>query len=265
MIALLLAAALAAEGPVPPPTDPSALPLPEPKPGRPKLPKAERFGTAAFRAHLPADGPAVSSRLALVQDFDGPSIGELTVRVQQGWHSFAVAAEIAGTAGASPLWSSAGLGNLALDARVLFGRGATHALGLRVLLPVGARGAPRGPVHWWGTVPDATVPTGGAAIAYELAARRVVAHVHVGFKTPGSLGPIPDLSLAVATIQPVAPRWEIVAEMEALTGESPLHARALARHTFAEAWTVDAGLAVPVVPMFADPTLQVIGRLERRW
>ncbi|MFN7145672.1 MAG: hypothetical protein ACK4YP_17985, partial [Myxococcota bacterium] len=235
-IAWVLAGALAGERPLPPPTDPSALPLPDPNPRRPKRPPAERFGTAAYRAHLPADGPAVSSRLALVQDFDGPSIGELTVRVQQGWHSFAVAAEIAGTAGASSTWSSAGLGNLVLDARGLFGRGATHALGLRAVLPVGVRGGPRGPVRWWGTVPDATVPTGGLAIAYELAAPRVVAHAHVGFKSgSGDLGPVPDLSLAVATIQPVAPRWEVVAEMEALSGESPLHVRALARHTFAEA------------------------------
>ncbi|MFN7145674.1 MAG: hypothetical protein ACK4YP_17995, partial [Myxococcota bacterium] len=110
--------------------------------------------------------------------------------------------------------------------------------------------------------------TWGVAIAYEGATERFVWHVHAGLRW-GTWwffgGEMIDAAASLATIQPVAERWAVVAEAELVSTESPLHVRALARHTFAEAWTVDAGLAIPVVPMLTDPTLQVIGRLERRW
>lgn len=265
MTAALLLAALAAAAPL----DPGDLPLPDANP-RVKRPPAERFGTSAFRANLAAGPAAASSRVALVQDLDGPFLGELTLRGHVAWQAFALSVEVAGTAGASEVWSSVGLGNTVLDARILFGRGSTHAIGLRGTFPTGDRLEPLGPVAWWGTVPQATVPTTGLALAYEGATRRWVWHVRAGLRTDPFWATaytegIFDVGALLATVQPVAERWEVVAEVEALTGPSPLHVRALARQDLGRGWTVDAGLAVPVVAFVVDPSVQAIGRLERRW
>src|SRR5687768_321137 len=100
MIALVALAAAQAAEPVP---------LPEPNPLR--RPPAQRFATHGFRAAMPAKDHLVATRGAFVQDFDGATIGEVTLRGQVAWQSFSLAVETAATAGASPRWSSAGLGN----------------------------------------------------------------------------------------------------------------------------------------------------------
>ena len=73
-----------------------------------------------------------------------------------------------------------------------------------------------------------------------------------------------DLNTSLATIQPVGDTWFVVAEAELLNNaQTPLHLRGLARRDLGEGWTVDAGLALPIVAFVHDPTLQVIGGL--RW
>lgn len=121
-----------------------------------------------------------------------------------------------------------------------------------------------------GTVPMATIPAWGLGLAYEGATERWVWHVQVGLRADpvwvmGVVGPTPDLAALLATVQPVAPAWFVIAEIEALWSVSPVHIRALARHDLGRGWTADAGLAAPVPVMFQDPTLQVLARVERRW
>lgn len=262
----LIASAWAQEAPV------EALPLPSARPGRerPSGP-APRFGTAGFRTSVPAADAAASTRLAFVEDFDGAAIGELTLRGQYAWQSFGLSVEMAGTAGASDRWSGAGLGNTVFDARALVGRGATHAIGLRVVAPTGGRDGAHGNVAWWGTVPNATVPMWGFSVAYGGAIERWVWHVHTGLRISdvssglGFAGDLLDAAASFATAQPIAARWELVGEIEAVFSPSPVHVRVLARHDFGHGWEVDAGLAVPAAVFFADPTLQILGRVERRW
>lgn len=247
------------------PADP--LPLPSSRNPRERQP-ATRFETRGFRVAMPAGGPAVSSRVAFVQDFGGASIGELTLRGQMGWRSVGLAVEVAGTAGASAQWTGAGLGNTLIDARQLFGRGSTHGVGLRGTLPSGDRDGPDGPVAWWGTVPDATLPTLGIALAYDGATSAVVWHAHAGIRSGRwwLFGPeMIDAGTSVATIQPIAERWALVVELELLATPSPLHLRALARRDLGAGWEVDAGFAFPVVAMFSNPNLQVLARVERRF
>ncbi|MES2642023.1 MAG: hypothetical protein V4850_21240 [Myxococcota bacterium] len=268
----LLGTARAEDLPVADPlaTDPSAtetLPLPSVRPGRVRAP---RLGTTAFRTAIPAGPVSVSTRVALVQDFDGATIGELTLRGRLAWRYFGLAVEVAGTAAASDVWSGAGLGNTFVDARGIFGGPvATHALGLRGSIPTGIRGDPHGAIAWWGTVPEATVPTSGVAIAYDGVTERFAWHAHAGLHVGGwdfgYTNGLFDLGASFATVQPIALHWNVVIEVEALYSLSPLHLRALARHDFGHGWEVDAGLAVPVAVFFVDPTLQVLARVERRW
>jgi hypothetical protein len=235
----------------------SEAPIPDGHPPQP------RNATVAFRTGIPAGPPTLTSRIAGVEDFDGPFIGELTLRAQGGWRWFGMGAELAGTAGASEIWSGAGVGNLVVDARFIFGGSVTSALGLRSTFAVGNRYGPRGPVAWWGTVPWATIPAAGVALAWEGATPRWVWHAHVGFSLP--LTPFVtgyDLGASVATVQPIGGRFSIVAEAEAFLMPSPLHARVLVRRQLGEHWTVDAGLAVPVPVFFVDPTLQVIASVR---
>lgn len=187
-----------------------------------------------------------------------------------GWRWFGIAAEVAGTAGASDTWSSAGAGNAVLDLRVLFGGTVTNALGVRVALPVGERFGPLGPVSWWGTVPSATVPAAGLALAWEGATPRWVWHVQAGlrggdsYSTAFEVQPL-DLQANVATVQPVGGAWSAVVELELLIEQSPVHVRGLARAELGHGWTADVGLAVPFAVFFDDPTLQVLGAARRSW
>ncbi|MES2642021.1 MAG: hypothetical protein V4850_21230 [Myxococcota bacterium] len=251
--------------------EPAALPLPDPRPGRGRFTgPAPRYGTTGFRTAVPAADTSASTRVAFVQDFDGATIGELTLRGMYASQSFGLAIEVAGTAAVSDRWSGIGLGNTVVDVRGLFGRAATHAFGIRGALPTGFREGPHGELAWWGTVPQATVPMWGIALAYTGATERWAWHTHVGIRTGegwgySGLSGMIDAVTSLATIQPVAPRWDIVAEVELLSGPSPLHIRALARHDFGHGWEGDVGLAVPLVVFVQEPTLQVLGRVERRW
>ncbi|MDP2306585.1 MAG: hypothetical protein Q8P18_11235 [Pseudomonadota bacterium] len=261
-LAVLLQPALAADA-----LAADELPLPSFRTPRERQ-AATRFETRAFRVAMPVGRPAVSSRIAFVQDFGGASIGELTLRGQVGWRSVGLAVEIAGTAGTSAQWTGAGLGNTVIDARLLFGRGSTHGFGLRGTLPTGDRDGPDGPVAWWGTVPEATLPTLGIALAYDGATGAVAWHAHAGIRSGRWWlfgAEMIDAGTSLATIQPFAERWAFVGELELLSTPSPLHVRALLRRDLGGGWEVDAGLAFPVVAMFSDPTLQILARVERRF
>ena len=193
-----------------------------------------------------------------------------TLHGQLAWRWFSVAAELAATAGASDRWSSAGLGNTVLDVRFVFGRVPTQAIGIRATLPSGSRYGARGPVAWWGTVPSATVPTFGFAIAWEGATERWTWHVHVGQETDtwwafAYFWNTWDLDAIVATVQPFAPGWSVVAEVEALDAPDPVHLRGLARRDLGAGWTVDAGLALPLPSLFTDPSLQLLGQVRGAW
>lgn len=272
MIAPWLAAVAAAapgavDGSADPPADPTveALPLPEPNP-RVRRP-VSRFETSGFRAVTTVGAPRASTRVAFVQDFDGPSIGELTLRGQAGWRHFGLSVETVVTAGVSPRWAGAGFGNTVLDLRWILGRGSTHALGLRGTLATGMRDGAHGAVAWWGTVPQATLPTNGVAVAYEGATERVVWHLHAGLRWGEYYrlgGDMLDLGVLVATVQPITSAVSIVGEGELSAAQSPGHLRALARVGLGNSWTVDAGINLPIPAMISDPTLQVIARVEWR-
>ncbi|MES2640509.1 MAG: hypothetical protein V4850_13535 [Myxococcota bacterium] len=228
-----------------------------------------RHGTAAFRVSIPAGPPSVSTRLAFVQDFDGASIVELTLRGGYAWRSFGLAVEVAGTAGVSDQWAGAGLGNTVIDARGLFGGAVTHAMGLRTILPTGDRGGGHGPVGWWGTVPDATVPMTSVSMVYEGASPRFVWHVRIGLRwSPWGFQSTDqriDAGVGLGMLQPLTERWKLVLEGEVMNSESPIHVRGLGRLDLGHGWEADLGLAVPVVAFVRDPTLQVVGRVERSW
>jgi len=223
-----------------------------------------------FRVTNLGAGRSAFTRLALVKDLDGAFYPELTLGGQTWAGRFGFAAELAGTAGFGENWEGYGLGNLILDSRFLVDRGRRHGLGLRVKVPAGGWLAPESPVTWWGTVPEATVAFLGAAVAYEGSAWRLGWHAHAGWHAGlywgTGWGPDDiDAAAAIAWVQPVAGDWSMVSEFEAAWGMSPLHLRALARYAqpgVGPRWTVDAGLAAPLLTIWADPTLQVIAQVR---
>ena len=184
-----------------------------------------RFETSGFRAFAPVGTARASTRVAFVQDFDGLSIGELTLRGQAGWRHFGLSIETVVTGGVSPRWVGHGLGNTVLDVRWILGRGITHALGLRGTLATGTRDGARGAVAWWGTVPQATRPTNGLALAYEGATARVVWHLHAGLRWgedyPDLSGQMVDLGAMVATVQPISSVVSVIGEAELNSAPSP--------------------------------------------
>ncbi len=267
MMLLMMALALAEE-PAPPageaePTTPADVPAQRVH----KTPRP-RLGTTGYRTSLPT-GQSISTRVAFVEDPDGPFLFETTTHAEVGFRWASLAAEVAGTAGASDQWSSAGFGNAVIDARFLFGGAVTAAVGVRGTLPLRRDRGANGEVAWWGTVPQATAPTYGFALAAEVASSRWVWHCNVGGRGDPwwanmYVFAIFDLDTGLATIQPIGGMWSVVAEAELLNNvQTPLHLRALVRRDLGKGWTLDAGLALPVVAFLHDPTLQVIGSL--RW
>lgn len=250
----------------------AALELPTTRPHPERTPKP-RLGTTGFRTMLVTGPGAVQTRVALVQDLDGAFISEGTLRAQVGSRWVSLAAEVAGTAAASGIWSGAGLGNVVIDGRVVFGGRTTYALGLRGAVPTGGGSRAVGGVSWWGTVPAATVRTAGLAIAFEGASGSIVWHVETGLQTEdwwpagGGAGLVGVIAFdtSLATVQPLGAGWSLVGELEVVLAPSPLHVRALARRDLGGGWTIDAGLNVPVVSMFVDPTVQVIAGLRHEW
>ncbi len=233
--------------------------------------KNPRLPFAGYRLQLPAGPASVSFRLALVESFDGVFIGEVTLRGQKSWAWFGLAAEVSGVAGASDIWSAAGLGNTRIDLAALFGPArATHALGLQVTLASGDWRRPDGAVSFWGTVRRATVPTNGVAIAWSATTGRFAWHLHAGLRGDGFYtydfsGGVFDLAASAATVQPLGAGWSAVGELEVLTDPSPLHLRALVRRDLGQGWTADLGLAVPFPGMIVDPSVQVLGQVYRRF
>lgn len=226
-----------------------------------------RHETGGYGVYVPS-GMAAGTRIALVHDFDGASLGELTVHGGVGWRYFAVRAELTGIAGTSEIWSDASLGNVMVDARLLLGDHVTHAIGLRGRFPMD----PGSDVAWWGTVPTATVPLYSVSFAWEMAAERYVVHARTGLKFGstaglfgGNFGDILDVGLGVAWIQPIQGPFSFVGEVEVLATESPAHIRALGRLEPGAGFNVDLGLAVPLVEVIADPTLQVVLAAQKRW
>ncbi|GDX79411.1 hypothetical protein LBMAG42_12220 [Deltaproteobacteria bacterium] len=231
--------------------------------------KNPRLPFAGYRLQLPAGPASVSSRLALVEGFDGIFIGELTVRGQKSWAWFGMAAEVSGAAGVSDIWGAAGLGNTRIDLAALFGpAGTTHALGLQVTLASGAWDRPDGQLSFWGTVPNATVPTFGAALAWSATRGTFAWHLHAGFRSQSyyaidySNG-IFDLAASAATVQPLGKGWFGVGELELLTGPSPVHLRILVRRDLGHGWQADGGLALPFPGMVTDPSIQALGQIYR--
>lgn len=52
--------------------------------------------------------------------------------------------------------------------------------------------------------------------------------------------------------------------MEGTIAPSPIHVRGLARRDLGGGWTAEVGLAVPLTGMILDPSLQVLGQIDRR-
>lgn len=240
------------------------LPLPEARPGRSELPSFVRWTPVGWRTLSPVGPLDVSARTALVFDTDAELIAEGTVRAQAAWPAFGVATEMTVVGGASPHWSSAGLGNLIVDARAIWGRRVTQTFGLRGSLAVGNRAVP---VNYWGSVPEATVPMWGVSIATSGALERTLWDVHIGFRTnwqryPGYAEGIFDVGGSVTSSLPLPRGWDLVGEFEAILGPSPVHLRALVRHPVGPL-LLDVGLALPVVAIIEDPSLQLVA--SGRW
>jgi hypothetical protein len=229
-----------------------------------------RLDTHGFRVELGAGSSAVTSRFAFVADPIGPEIAELSVQGQLAWRHFSLRLELpALAAGVSETWSDAGAGNAAVELAWVFGGRSTHTLGVRGAVPVGRRPLdPRGDVAFWGTEPATMLQEAAFALVYGGAVERWVWRTEVGFRTfDSAIGwYFPIVAAAgLATVQPVAPEWALVAEAELRWEYSPLQLRGLVRRSLPEGWSVDAGLAVPVLAFGGDPTLQLLLRGERRW
>ena len=76
--------------------------------------------------------------------------------------------------------------------------------------------APESGVAWWGTVPAATVPTSGIALAYEVARGPVVLHLHSGLHFRDTLGLFEELDLGLG-VAPIAmskdPTLQVIAAL----------------------------------------------------
>jgi hypothetical protein len=237
---------------------------------RPRAPWVAPAGAEGFRVRIPGDRTALSTRLALVQDLDGAFIVEDTLVGEWGWRRLGLAAELAWTGGLSDVWASSGLGNLVVDGGLRFGRRHQHVLGVSLTLPVGDWVDPDEQiVAWWGTVPRATVPGYALALSYAGHSARWTWRFRLGVEAFSGFGwgyllPL-DASAAIATVQPLGNGWSVVGEAELFVWPDPLQLRALARHPLGQHWELDAGLAAPVPAIVEDPSIQLLGRLQRRW
>lgn len=243
------------------------LPLPAPTPPpRPRPAPEQRLDTTAYRVGLGAGGHRAAVRLAGVADPTGPEIGEITIRGQLAWRHFGMALEASAGAAASELWSDAGVGNVSLEVHWVFGGRSTHTLGLRGQLDLAdRRDDPRGPIAWWGTVPVAMVPQRALTLAYAGSVAAWVWKFEVGLGD-GQLGwALPSVVAGLATVQPTGGGWSVVGELEARLEPSPLHARVLMRKALNPCLGLDVGVAIPLVGMVEDPTLQVVAQLQGRW
>jgi hypothetical protein len=190
----------------------------------------------------------------------------MTVRAQAASRSFGAAVEIAGVAGVSDVWRGAGLGNVVVDVRGIWGDSGTFTLGLRGTLPAGDRGGAHGAVGYWGSVPAATVPMWGLSLVTGGAAGRWVWDLHAGvhldrFRLVAYADGILDLGFSLATVRPLGRGWDGIVEAELIVGQSPIHLRALVRRRVGPG-SFDIGLALPVLAMFLDPTLQIIANVR---
>jgi len=125
-------------------------------------------------------------------------------------------------------------------------------------------------VSWWGTVPDATVPTASVALFWAMSPGAWCVRLHAGLRTDSYwawayYSTIFDLGLAVAGVVPLREGWGLVLEGELLWGPSPGHVRVLARRPLPEAWTLDFGVAMPIPALWRDPTAQLLVQLDRRF
>lgn len=221
---------------------------------------------AGFRVDIDGDRTAVQSRLALVKDLDGAFFAEETLRSQLAWRRLGFSAELVATGGVSEVWSGAGLGNARVAFDIRFGRRDTHAIGLVGTLPVGGWTRGSSPdVAWWGTVPRATITTGGFSLFYAGSSGNWVWHIRFGVDPNFSYAGRLDLAAGVAWVQPIAPKWSIVSEAELFFWPDPLQLRVLARHEFDQHWTLDVGMAAPIPAIFRDPTIQVLTQFQHVW
>ncbi len=237
---------------------------------------------SGFRTEVPGVGESVGTRLAFVEDPDGPWIIEDTLRVAGARGHWWGAVEVAGTGGASDLWTGAGLGNVGLEGGGRFGTEVPWALGVRGVLPLGglvsgaipiATNAPvsaAGPVSWWGTVPSATVPEEAIAVEAEGAIGRTLWRVETGYQSPAwagnrGAGPLVDVDVSLATVQPLVPGWWLVVEGEVLNQPGAVYTRALVRADVGRGWTADAGVDLPLLAIIQDPSLHLVAAVRRRW
>lgn len=263
MALILLAAAAWAEGAA------ADVPLPAPTPPpRPLFVPYARQAFSAFRLQLPTGRPDVALRLAGVVDPIGTNFGEATLRVQGGWTWFALAAELPAAAGVAEGWSDAGLGNLKVNAEVVFGPAdSTHTLGLQGVLSLGRVGGGH-PVSFWGTVPEATLPASGAAVVYAGTAAGVAWRLQTGLRSrtlaSSSLYSL-DVDAMVGFVRPLGLGWSVVGEAEGMYAPVPFYLRGLARLEPGAGWRADLGVALPFPTLLQAPSLQVIGQVGHRF
>lgn len=248
----------------------AVVPLPKPRPGFPAGNAwRDEGGPQGFRVDMDGDRTAFQTRLGLVQDLDGAFFAETTVRGQLAWRRLGFSGEVVATGGTSNVWSGAGIGNVRLAFDVRFGRRDTHGLGLVGTLPVGnwLRGE-NDWVGWWGTVPRATLPTTGLSLFYAVSSGEWVWRIDLGVERVLGftlLGIGPFASTAVVWVHPVSDGWSLVAEAELYVWRDPLQLRVLARKALPRGWAVDVGTAIPVPAIVLDPTVQLVGQLQRAW
>lgn len=167
---------------------------------------------------------------------------------------------------ASELWSDAGVGNVSLEIHWVFGGRSTHTVGLRGQLELADRwDDPPGPITWWGPVPVAMVPQRAMTLAYAGSVAAWVWMFEVGLGDGPLVWALPSVVAGLATVQPTGGGWSVVGELEARLEPSPVHARVLMRKALNPRLGLDVGVAIPVVGMVEDPTLQVVAQLQGRW
>lgn len=258
------------------PAPPVPLPLPEdpvlhevPILNRIRFTPHPRLSYSGFRLQLPAGRPALSARLALVADPIGLGIGELTLRAQAGWTWFALDVESVVAAAVADDWSRKGLGNTKINAAFVFGpAGATHALGLQVTVPR-PEYADADTLSFWGSVPEATVSFGGAAIAYTGTSGAFGWHLQAGIRPYPLVNraalSVVDLEAMIAWQRPLAPGWDLVGEAEIAWSASPFQLRVLARGTPGRGTFADIGLVVPIPSIVTAPSVQVVSQVGHRF
>ncbi|MFZ5479475.1 MAG: hypothetical protein ACOZNI_22105 [Myxococcota bacterium] len=142
-------------------------------------------------------------------------------------------------------------------------REAYHAAGIELGVPVAPRSLR---AYAWGSIARETVPAFDVMLAWEGAFfpdHPLVVRLAAGWEGGDVYGPQPRFEAALAQVVPVAGRFSLVGEAEALVDDTPVSARVLGRLDPSSRLSFDLGVQLPIVELVEEgPLVEVVGQVR---